>query len=224
MAKIRGYISRLNATEESSKELKDLVGDIFDEVIFNASIPEIELVMDTRKIVFTRYSATKDVREITIKNEDRAYKTFIDSNGNSVSAGRCVVYETNTGIIISIGSYGTNINYIGGISNIVYNKNTGTICLQGSGSYLHINSSLTLDAIHLNAYTAKNDTLYACPISTTCMYLPGAAVSPYPVVTEIVHDNEPTGIYALTQGMLMNATVSDGEKNIFISNVLGLED
>ena len=28
----------------------------------------------------------------------------------------------------------------------------------------------------------------------------------------------------ITQGQLMNATVSDGEKNIFISNVLGLED
>ena len=135
-----------------------------------------------------------------------------------------MVYETNTGIIISIGGYGTALNYTGGISNIVYNKNTGTICLQGFGSYLRINASLTLNPIYLNAYTAKNDTLFAYPIATTCLYLPGAAVSPYPVVTEIVHDNEPTGIYALTQGQLMNATVSDGEKNIFISNVLGLED
>lgn len=224
MAKIRGYISRLKATEESFKELKDLVGDIFDEVIFNASIPEIELVMDTRKIVFTRFSTDKDVREITIKNGNRSYKTFIDSSGNSAIAGKCVVYETNTGIIISIGGYGTALNYTGGISNIAYNKNTDAICLQGFGSYLHFNSSLTLSPLTLNAYTAKDDTIYAYPISTTCIYLPGAAVSPYPVVTEIIHDNEPTGIYALTQGQLMNATVSDGEKNIFISNVLGLED
>lgn len=36
--------------------------------------------------------------------------------------------------------------------------------------------------------------------------------------------NNDGSIYALTQGQLMNATVSDGEKNIFISNVLGLED
>lgn len=224
MAKIRGYISRLTSTEASFKELKDLVDDIFDEVIFNASIPEIELVMDTRKIVFTRYSTDEDIRDIKIKNGDILYSTFIDSSGVNGIAGKCVVYETNTGIIISIGGQSNSDRYTGGISNIVYNKNTGVICLQGGASYISSNSSLTLAARLPNVYTAKNDTLYACPISTTCTYLPGSAVSPYPIVTEIVHDNEPTGIYALTQGQLMNATVSDGEKNIFISNVLGLED
>lgn len=39
-----------------------------------------------------------------------------------------------------------------------------------------------------------------------------------------IYEMNDTDIYALTQGQLMNATVSDGEKNIFISNVLGLED
>ena len=141
---------------------------------------------------------------------------------NSYTFGKFTVFETKDGIIMTLGSKGSSSNPIGSVVNVAININNNTACVSSSVDYVSKPNSYLPKEI--NAYVSNGTTLNSYPISSTGICMPGQPLSPYPVVTEIVHDNEHTGIYALTQGMLMNATVSDGEKNIFISNVLGLED
>lgn len=219
MAKIRGYIDRFKITSQTVDKFKELVGDIFSDI--NITNNTLRLVLDSRNIEFTNFSDYLSKRAIIKNGNNKSYGTTV-----SEFIGKCVVYETDNGIMISLGSCSSNAINVGGIINIVYNKSTDVLCLSSGASPTRANYEMQLSPVTITAYTAKGSTLLSYAISTTGspVYTLGTAVSPYPVVTEIVHDNEPTGIYALTQGQLMNATVSDGDKNIFVSNVLGLED
>lgn len=222
MAKIRGYINEINILDNKIIDtLNNLIGDIFP-IIDNTRITN-KLILSNSicELRLHKYgSGLSNMLSIHVGNTNMATNAM---NGNSyITFGKLTVFETKDGIIMTLGSTGSSTGHVGAVVNVAININNNTACVSSSIDYIsNPNSHLPKE---INAYVSNGTTLNSYPISSTGIYMPGQPLSPYPVVTEIVHDNEHTGIYALTQGQLMNATVSDGEKNIFISNVLGLED
>lgn len=222
MAKIRGYINEINVLDNKIIDtLNNLIGDIFpiiDNTRINSNLILSNSICELR---LHNYSGgAPNMLSIHVGNTNMA--TYAVSKSNSVTFGKFTVFETKDGIIMTLGTKGNSANQIGYVVNVSININNNTACVSSSVDYVSVLTGYLPKEIH--AYVSNGTTLNSYPISSTGIYMPGQPLSPYPVVTEIVHDNEHTGIYALTQGQLMNATVSDGEKNIFVSNVLGLED
>ena len=222
MAKIRGYINEINVLDNKIIDtLNNLIGDIFP-IIDNTRIPNRLILSNSIcELRLHKYSGgAPNTLSIHVGNTNM--ETNAMSGTGSITFGKFTVFETKDGIIMTLGSKGNSTGHVGSVVNVAVNINNNTACVNNSVDYVsNPNSYLPKE---ITAYVSNGTTLNSYPISSTGIYMPGQPLSPYPVVTEIVHDNEHTGIYALTQGQLMNATVSDGEKNIFISNVLGLED
>ena len=222
MAKIRGYINEINVLDNKIIDtLNNLIGDIFP-IIDNTSITNYLILSNSIcELRLHNYSGgVSNMLSIHVGNTNMG--TNAVSGTGSITFGKFTVFETKDGIIMTLGSQGNSASQLGSVVNVAININNNTACVSSSVDYNYNRSNYFPKEI--NAYVSNGTTLNSYPISSTGIYMPGQPLSPYPVVTEIVHDNEHTGIYALTQGQLMNATVSDGEKNIFISNVLGLED
>lgn len=222
MAKIRGYIDQINIPDNKIIDLlKSLIGDIFP-IIDNTSVTNVIKMSNSACEIRMHNYLGGSPNRISIHVGDTSKQTYAMTGNNSVVFGKVTVFETKHGISMILGSRGSSPSHVGSVVNIAFNIDNNTACLTTAVDY----TAITTDDIpkQIYAYTSNGTTLKTYPISSTGIYMPGQTLSPYPVVTEIIHDNEPTGIYALTQGMLMNATVSDGNKNIFISNVLGLED
>lgn len=222
MAKIRGYIEEINVLDNKIIDtLNNLIGDIFP-IIDNTRITNYLILSNSIcELRFRNYSAGSP-NELSIHVGNTNKGTNAASGNSSITFGKFTVFETKDGIIMTLGSKSSSVNDVGSVVNVAVNINNNTACVSSSVNYVSNRTGYLPKEI--NAYVTNGSTLKSYPISSTGIYMPGQPLSPYPVVTEIVHDNEHTGIYALTQGQLMNATVSDGEKNMFISNVLGLED
>lgn len=223
MAKIRGYIEEINVLDNKIIDtLNNLIGDIFP-IIDNTRVADYLILSNSIcELRLHKYSAGGLPNELSINVGNTNMKTNAVSGNSSIMFGKFTVFETKDGIIMTLGSKGSTESQVGSVVNVAININNSTACVSSSIDYIYKRNGYLPKEIH--AYVTNGSTLKSYPISSTGIYMPGQPLSPYPVVTEIVHDNEHTGIYALTQGQLMNATVSDGEKNIFISNVLGLED
>ena len=222
MAKIRGYIEEINVLDNKIIDtLNNLIGDIFP-IIDNTRIPNKLILSNSICELRLRNYSGGDPNELSINVGNTNMATNAVSSNSSITFGKFTVFETKDGIIMTLGSKGSLANQVGSVVNVAININNNTACVSSSVDYVSARTGYLPKEIH--AYVSNGTTLNSYPISSTGIYMPGQPLSPYPVVTEIVHDNEHTGIYALTQGQLMNATVSDGEKNIFVSNVLGLED
>ena len=222
MAKIRGYINEINLLDNKIIDtLNNLIGDIFP-IIDNTRIADYLILSNSIcELRLHKYSGGAS-NSLSIHVGNKNMVTNAMRGNSSITFGKFTVFETKDGIIMTLGSKGYSFNEVGSVVNVAVNINNNTACVNNSVDYVsNPNSYLPKE---INAYVSNGTTLNSYPISSTGICMPGQPLSPYPVVTEIVHDNEHTGIYALTQGQLMNATVSDGEKNIFISNVLGLED
>ena len=222
MAKIRGYIKEINVLDNKIIDtLNNLIGDIFP-IIDNTRITNYLILSNSICELRLRNYSNGAPNELSIHVGNTNMVTNAVSGNGYITFGKFTVFETKDGIIMTLGSKGSSASQVGSIVNVAININNNTACVSSSVDY----NSIRLNNLpkEINAYVSNGTTLNSYPISSTGIYMPGQPLSPYPVVTEIVHDNEHTGIYALTQGQLMNATVSDGEKNIFISNVLGLED
>ena len=220
MAKIRGYINEINILDNKIIDtLNNLIGDIFPIIDNTSIINNLILSNSICELRLHNYSSGK-TNELSIHVGNTSMGTNAVSKDRTITFGKFTVFETKDGIIMTLGS--CSANYGGYVVNVAININNNTACVSSSIDYVSNRTGYLPKEI--NAYVSNGTTLNSYPISSTGIYMPGQPLSPYPVVTEIVHDNEHTGIYALTQGQLMNATVSDGEKNIFISNVLGLED
>lgn len=223
MAKIRGYIEEINVLDNKIIDtLNNLIGDIFP-IIDNTRITDYLILSNSIcELRLHKYSAGVAPNELSIHVGNTKMTTNAVSGYSSTTFGKFTVFETKDGIIMTLGSQGSSADQVGSVVNVAININNNTACVSSSVDYIYKRKGYLPKEI--NAYVTNGSTLKSYPISSTGIYMPGQPLSPYPVVTEIVHDNEHTGIYALTQGQLMNATLSDGEKNIFISNVLGLED
>lgn len=222
MAKIRGYINEINVLDNKIIDtLNNLIGDIFP-IIDNTRITN-SLILSNSICELRLHNYSKGApNKLSIHVGNTNMVTNAVSGIASIAFGKFTVFETKDGIIMTLGSKGNTTSEVGSVVNVAININNNTACVSSSIDYMYVRTGYLPKEI--NAYVSNGTTLKSYPISSTGIYMPGQPLSPYPVVTEIVHDNEHTGIYALTQGQLMNATVSDGEKNIFISNVLGLED
>lgn len=222
MAKIRGYIEKINVLDNKIIDtLNNLIGDIFP-IIDNTRITNYLILSNSICELRLRNYSGGESNELSIHVGNTNMGTHAMNGNTVITFGKFTVFETKDGIIMTLGSKGSSTGHVGSVVNVAVNINNNTACVSSSVDYVsNPNSYLPKE---INAYVSNGTTLKSYPISSTGIYMPGQIFSPYPVVTEIVHDNEHTGIYALTQGQLMNATVSDGEKNIFISNVLGLED
>lgn len=222
MAKIRGYINEINVLDNKIIDtLNNLIGDIFP-IIDNTRITNYLILSNSIcELRLHNYSGGAP-NELSIHVGNTKMVTNAVAGTASIAFGKFTVFETKDGIIMTLGSKGNSASQVGSVVNVAININNNTACVSSSIDYVY--SRIGYLPKEINAYVSNGTTLKSYPISSTGIYMPGQPLSPYPVVTEIVHDNEHTGIYALTQGQLMNATVSDGEKNIFISNVLGLED
>lgn len=231
MAKIRGYIEQVKITNDVIDKFKTLVDDIFPNIsgdTSSGSETSIYLGIDNRKLrIYNQNngSSTFPTAIMLFNGKNVSPILYADGASGNKCFGKCTIFETGNGIVMTFGGY-WNGNSTGSIINVVYNKTTDILAISTSVDMYYVPDVVSVAQKNSMVYTSKaNDgSIKQYPLSTTALYNPGFMNSPYPVVTEIVHDNEPTGIYALTQGQLMNATVSDGEKNIFISNVLGLED
>lgn len=222
MAKIRGYINEINVLDNKIIDtLNNIIGDIFP-IIDNTRITNNLILSNSIcELRLHNYSGGLP-NQLSIHVGNKNMATDAVSANNAITFGKFTVFETKDGIIMTLGSKGSSLSQVGSVVNVAININNNTACVSSSVDYNYVQSGYLPKEI--NAYVSNGTTLNSYPISSTGIYMPGQPLSPYPVVTEIVHDNEHTGIYALTQGQLMNATVSDGEKNIFVSNVLGLED
>lgn len=222
MAKIRGYINEINVLDNKIIDtLNNIIGDIFP-IIDNTRITNNLILSNSIcELRLHNYSGGAS-NQLSIHVGNKNMATYAASGDSAITFGKFTVFETKDGIIMTLGSKGSSPRHVGYVVNVAININNNTACVSSSVDYNYVQSGYLPKEI--NAYVSNGTTLNSYPISSTGIYMPGQPLSPYPVVTEIVHDNEHTGIYALTQGQLMNATVSDGEKNIFVSNVLGLED
>nr|DAH43919.1 MAG TPA: hypothetical protein [Caudoviricetes sp.] len=231
MAKIRGYIDQVKITNDVIDKFKTLVDDIFPNISGETSSGKekyICLGIDDRKLRIYNPTSGSSSTPNAIKmfnGNNSSPALYASDKYTSIIFGKCVIFETETGIVMTFGGY-WNGNNTASIINVSYNKTTDILAISQAIDMYYIPDVNIVSQKNCMIHISKvNDSsIKQYPMSTTALYCPGFMNSPYPVVTEIVHDNEPTGIYALTQGQLMNATVSDGEKNIFISNVLGLED
>ena len=222
MSKIRGYINEINVLDNKIIDtLNNLIGDIFP-IIDNTRITNYLILSNSICELRLRNYSGGEPNELSIHVGNKKMATNAVSGTGSITFGKFTVFETKDGIIMTLGSKGNSASQMGSVVNVAININNNTACVSSSVDYNY--NRLNYLPKDITAYVSNGTTLNSYPISSTGIYMPGQPLSPYPVVTEIVHDNEHTGIYALTQGQLMNATVSDGEKNIFISNVLGLED